>query len=809
MKLRLAFAVAITGCLSFHTAEATPGVPKLPLERATWKASWITADGAAARDSVVVHFRKRFTLAESPLHFLVHVSADNRFVLHVNGKVVGKGPARGDLQHWRYETYDLASVLQTGDNVIAATVWNFGNNAAYAQISRRTGFLLQSRDEAHAFINSNKNWEAKVESGHAVNVAGLSAIREKHYFYAASPPERRDGNIWDWNWDRPAKQANLWPNAVAFEKGTPGTIRDGAPHELSPPGWVLMPDPLPAMEEAPITFGRIVRKDGALAIKGNFFDKGTIEIPAHSTTRILLDRQEIVNAYPNITLRGGRNAVIRLTYAESLFDRNGRKGNRNEIEGKEMVGLYDEFVSDGQEHSYGPLWWRSWRFLQVHVETSDEPLTIVSLTGQSTLFPLKRLATFASSDPDLEKLWDMAFRTLRISAWETYMDSPYWEQLQYIGDTRITALLSYALSNEDRLARQALLAFDQSRTNEGLTMSRYPTRDQQYIPPYSLFWVGMVHDFWMYRDDPDFVRSLLPGTRTVLDWFLARVGTDGLPSYLPYWAHIDPAAGGARQTDDGGSGAAAAQLIMALREAAALERKLGDIHRAETYVAAAARTSKAMRALWDEKRGLLRDNPDSHNFSHDLNILALDQDVLSGTQQQRLAREVLSLGQQAPGSKPAAGEAAPASLYFRYYLHHALVHAKQGDSFLELLAPWKQMLTMGLSTFPEFSDPTRSDSHAWTAHPALDLLSIAAGITPFAPGFAKVQIAPNPGSLDSLNVSMPHPRGEIRVSLQKNSNGWVADVQLPAGTPGEFLWQGRSFNLKTAATTKLTLPPRK
>jgi len=52
-----------------------------------------------------------------------------------------------------------------------------------------------------------------------------------------------------------------------------------------------------------------------------------------------------------------------------------------------------------------------------------------------------------------------------------------------------------------------------------------------------------------------------------------------------------------------------------------------------------------MLTLWDEKRGLLRDNPDSHNFSQDLNILALDPDVLSGAKQQRLAREVLALGQ--------------------------------------------------------------------------------------------------------------------------------------------------------------------
>jgi alpha-L-rhamnosidase len=43
------------------------------------------------------------------------------------------------------------------------------------------------------------------------------------------------------------------------------------------------------------------------------------------------------------------------------------------------------------------------------------------------------------------------------------MDTPYWEQLQYVGDTRIQALISYAVTGDDRLAKQALKAFDDSR----------------------------------------------------------------------------------------------------------------------------------------------------------------------------------------------------------------------------------------------------------------------------------------------------------------------------------------------------------
>src|SRR6267143_1760346 len=108
-----------------------------------WSAQWISLPGLAGRAPAVVHFRKILNLRAKPERFLVHASADNAFLLHVNQQRVGSGPSRGDLEHWRYETYDLAPFLQAGPNVIAATVWNFGEIAALAQVSDRLGFLLQ------------------------------------------------------------------------------------------------------------------------------------------------------------------------------------------------------------------------------------------------------------------------------------------------------------------------------------------------------------------------------------------------------------------------------------------------------------------------------------------------------------------------------------------------------------------------------------------------------------------------------------------------------------------------------------------
>ncbi|MDE3163210.1 MAG: alpha-L-rhamnosidase, partial [Acidobacteriota bacterium] len=72
-----------------------------PAQR-TWHAAWVTHPKAPLREPLVLHFRRTLDLAAVPSSYVVRVSADNRFILWVNGQRVGDGPARGDLNHWRY-----------------------------------------------------------------------------------------------------------------------------------------------------------------------------------------------------------------------------------------------------------------------------------------------------------------------------------------------------------------------------------------------------------------------------------------------------------------------------------------------------------------------------------------------------------------------------------------------------------------------------------------------------------------------------------------------------------------------------------
>ncbi len=109
-----------------------------------WDAYWITAAGAS-KDYGIYHFRKTFSLDQKPDSFVVHVSADNRYKLFVNGTLASLGPARGDVFHWNFETVDIAKYLQAGNNLIAAVVWNFGEYRPEYQISFRTGFIIAGK----------------------------------------------------------------------------------------------------------------------------------------------------------------------------------------------------------------------------------------------------------------------------------------------------------------------------------------------------------------------------------------------------------------------------------------------------------------------------------------------------------------------------------------------------------------------------------------------------------------------------------------------------------------------------------------
>ncbi|MGN6619229.1 MAG: alpha-L-rhamnosidase-related protein [Ilyomonas sp.] len=759
-----------------------------------WDAYWIAYERQPEHHYGVYHFRKTFSLDAKPSSFIVHVSADNRYKLYVNGQMVSLGPARADIFHWNYETVDIAPYLQNGNNVLASVVWNFGEQKPEAQISFQTGFILQGNSDKEKIVNTNNTWKCMVDSSYSPLQPQLV-----YAYYVAGPGEHINYSLHPENWQSYNYDDASWKAASQIVHGLPKGVFQS---DLS---WMLVPRPIPQMELKPQRLKSVRKTEGVNNIPSQFpSSKTSFTIPANTHATILLDQGYLTNAYPVLQFSKGKDAKITLGYAEALYvielnkkdwKAQQQKGNRDSIDGKRFVGVKDELIADGKDNRiFSSLSWRTFRYMQLGVETKDEPLTIDDLYSIFTGYPFEMNAKFVADDPVLEKIMQVGWHTARSCAIETYMDCPYYEQLQYVGDTRIQALVSLFNSGDDRLMRQAISQIDHSRMAEGITLSRFPTANAQEIPPFSLWWIGMLHDYWMYRDDKNFVQQFLPGERQVLQFFSKYQQADGSLKNAPYWEFSDWSEGNGWRNgvppigEDGTSSVLDFQLLWAYQIAAQMEDSLGMKAYAQLYKEQANKLMQTITSkYWDDKKHLFSDTKEKKLFSQHANTLAILTNTVSGTSARQIAEKILK-----------DSSLTQATIYFKYYVNQALAKAGLGDIYLNQLQIWKDNLANGMTTWAEMSDinRSRSDCHAWGASPNIEFFRIVLGIDSDAPGFNKINITPHLGYLKNVSGSMPHPKGTVEADYQTTSSGLKATIVLPKGTSGTLHYKDKSYDLK-------------
>ncbi len=767
-----------------------------------WNAKWIGPAAHPSEDLGVFVFRRTFSMDALPNEFWVRVSADNRYKLYVNGQMVAFGPQRGDDKHWFYETLDLAPYLKAGENEVWALVWNFGRWAPMAQHTVRTGFVLESNvpppRQAEGLMERGEPVSAHEQEPPAPRLSLLTGEED----CISTPADWQVARINGWTFDMmhsgvgefyidigpgeiidtsqtpppcpnetddsgevvprshqgqrggfippylsdsqppPYLQPELPPSGWdRFEWRTPhviswaeerGTLSGGTP-------WMLIPRSIPPMRYEVRESPPKIRS----AISNQTNPQSPIDLLPGQP--LILDYGELLCAYPRIAARSqtrGEKATVKVTYAEApwVVGKN-EKGHRDELDGKEIRGYQDRFLFSDEGGIAEPLWWRTYRYLQVE---TDIPISIYGLEAIETGYPLKEESSFSADHPWVEKIWEVSVRTAERCAGETYFDCPYYEQLQYVGDTRIQALIGYYLGRDRALTRNAVETLGWSIMENGLTQSRYPSRQPQVIPPFSLWWVMMVWDAVYY--DPEFA-SALGDTRADLIRKIDRIceAFKSLTEEAPFWCFGDWVPGWRWGVPDNGPHAPMHQILLRLAQ--------------------------------DVKAWLADESWDNSHFPKRGPIIDEHSEALYRVHQLFHG----NLPDPWPAEALKAANAPECTYYFQYYKHLAM----QPDDYMALLEPWQEMIENGLTTFAETPEPTRSDCHAWSAHPILGFFQLVAGVTSIAPGWTRAKIAPKPGSLKRFDAQIAHPDGTLRVQIE----GGKLSVDTPV--PAELHWQGQ------------------
>lgn len=778
--LILVLTLAFT-CSLFATEKVNPD-----LLNKEWSAKWITCPKITGEEQGVYLFKKEINLSQVPTSYVINISADNRYILYVNSEVVGRGPTRGDLNRWHFETLDIAPYLVEGENHIAAKVWNMGKLKPLAQISYQTGLIIQGNSAKEKAINTNKTW--KVTTDEAYSFYKIKGLRR---FYAAGPGEKLNGALHPWNWQ--TANVDQWKNA---REGKEGKSLRSLTKTGKPAAHFLYPTALPMMEARLQSFASVRRVEGIPNADALLQDGVDLTIPANTTATILLDQGQLTNAYPQLHYSKGAGSEMKITYAESLFipqdgEPTFRKGNRDVIKGKVMWGNYDIVeVDGGDKRLFEPLWWRCFRYVEVEVKTQDEPLVLSKIASEFTAYPLQMKAAFACDNPMLKEVYDVAWHTQRLCAGETFYDCPYYEQLQYTGDTRIQGLITAYASGDTLLWKDAIQDYHDSRFPYGLTQSRYPNSQPQIIATFSLVWITMVYDYMMYCHDDAFIQKMMPAMLDILNWYDERMEADGMPGKLESWLFVDwvrgwPIGYPPLNKEDKHSAIIGMQYVYTLQKAAQIFEKFELTGLQKQWLAKAEKTQKTVvERCWDDEKKMLADTPDKDSFSQHANILAVlthafDADTQTAVMQRILIDDTI----------------AQSTYYFDFYKVEAMKEAGLGDLYVETLKPLKAMIDNGLTTLVEKPEPTRSDCHAWSASPVFYYFSLICGIEPATPGFSTVRIAPQLGDLKWVEGIMPHRLGVIKVSFKPKKNKLTGTITLPAGLTGTFVWNGEEREL--------------
>jgi hypothetical protein len=230
------------------------------------------------------------------------------------------------------------------------------------------------------------------------------------------------------------------------------------------------------------------------------------------------------------------------------------------------------------------------------------------------------------------------------------------------------------------------------------------------------------------------------------------------------------------------------QLLWAYQVAVDLENKVGNPALASQYLASIDKLKRTIRAkYWDVNKKLFADREEKDEFSQHTNSLAILTGIVSPQEASQIATQLINNSQLAP-----------ASIYFKYYLHQALIKAGQGNDYVKWLDKWRENIKMGLSTWAETSnvDNTRSDCHAWGSSPNIEFYRTVLGIDSDGLAFSKVIIKPHLGQMTELKGAIPHPKGRISASYQLENGSWNIQIELPKTITGNLIWKGKKIMLK-------------
>ena len=690
-----------------------------------------------------------------PFEAMAFISAFAYADVYINGKLVDRCPMNCDPEYQVYEKFDLTGYFKKGKNTIAALVYNFGMGMHH-RINGRGGFFFQADlklgGNNKLKINTDNSWRvSKAEAWDNTTVTRTPTSNLIGFF------EKFDARLMPDNWKESSFDDSKWKSARML----------GVP-PIAPWNNIVEVNRRPLFRE------QIFPVD-------HWFVGDTI----------VYDFGKEIAGTPVLELFSRQDGVeLEIGTAERLFP-------DSSILHIQRINYTDNYICKRGAQSWSPLTWRGFRYLSLSLKDN---VTIKSISAINRHQDLKREGSFECSDPLLNRIWEVGNQTILLCAQDTYVDTPWREQTQYVaGDTRFLqkyAFYPFGMSSE-LLIRYNILsgAWSQRWKDDGSIRSRYPTdwllegKTSAYLADYELEWVIMLGEYYQYFGKADLIRQVYPNMKKLLGSFDKYISKEhGLLAKVPGWIVLDhPDTYPMDQTEE--ITGLNCLYYAALTQAAMLAQTIAaDPVQAQLWNQQAGQVKKNIRKwLRSPDNHLFSDSYGSKKYSQQTQVYAMLYGVADSNEKEQLVSEIVR-------DKRSSEES------FSYYLVYSMFDNNPQWSLDFIRKYWGEQMKSRFFNgawheawdIEHWTTDLGSTSHAWCSGPTALLPQKVLGIEPVAAGWQTFSVHPEFCDLKWARGGVTTPFGWIGVEWKKvtttsfrfilnvpdNTN---AEITLPSG----------------------------
>lgn len=745
------------------------------------------------KEPQLVLFRKKVSIKNEFKKIIIKLTADSRYKLWINGNFCEVGPLKGTKNKWYLDTIDVTNFFKVGINQIAIEVLrypkdllkgNFGINR-----TSKPGLLVNGEidyfDSKKQFI-SDDSWKGYIHNN-------FSIIPEDESFAPLEIMEKRIGIFKLKGWKETDFDDSDWESTYTYSDQDLPTIL-----KLKN----LKKRPIPFMKRSMHNFKEIKQVIKSKSPKKDWsgFLQGLneITIAPNSTEVIDISAGQEMTAYLYLAMKNGKDTDISVLQSEAYVGKeipkvNGitlyEKDDREEIFNKNLKGFTDKYSVSGYggddlDETYNPFWFRTFRFIRLTIKTKDTPITLSRFNYEETGYPLKVVTKVNTSDPSMSGIWDLSKLTLQRCMHETYEDCPFYEQLQYVMDTRSQMLYTYAISGDNRLGKKAIDDFQDSQTKNGLLNGASPSYVPNVIPSFSIYYILMLKDYMMYFGDKKFLKRHMGSVDKILNYYDSHLTPEGYVGVIgtlngksKQWSFIDWAMEWAETTGaptaikKGPITIESLLYLYGLQKAQLLAGYLHENDMRKKYSRRETRLVNAIEKYCIGNNGMIKDGPNVEEYSQHGQVFGILTNVLKYDQGREILKRTINDKQNY----------AQCSIAMSFYLFRALEKVGLYDLIDNYWNIWRDLLKDNCTTSIESKSTERSECHAWGAVALYELPTKVLGVQPAEPGFKSVKISPLVGRLKYASGEVWTPKGVLKVNWRLIDNQLNLNYKLPSG----------------------------